>query len=103
MTYLALVPLALGTGVYSLWGVVELPRADGWGFVAYNGAVATLTMGSFIRGVLEIADTTSSLLPLFAVAAAVLLALTFVSIMVSAKEKARVRPGHFARSGDMAN
>ena len=81
MTWLALVPLVLGAGVYALWGRLRLACADGWGFVAYNGFVATLMMGSFVRGVLEIADTTSRILPAFAWLAAALLAVAAASVL----------------------
>jgi hypothetical protein len=91
MTWLALIPLVFGALVYGIWGAARLASVDGWGFVAYNGFVATLMMGSFVRGVLEIADSTSSFLAVFGVLASILLVLSVVSAIRAGVRRRRIR------------
>ena len=60
MTYMFLFPLILGSGVYGL--VLILPQMKGVSrlpFNLYNSGIATLTVGSLLKGIFEIAGTSS--------------------------------------------
>lgn len=79
MTWLAAIPLVCGAGVFALWRLLRLKPVGGWGYVAYTCAVATLTVGSCLRGIFEIAGTSSSYLVVFGVASIVLVMFAGIS------------------------
>ena len=80
---------AIGVAVALVWqkaGAGELPQAatTSWRCIA-----ATLTLGSFVRGVLEIADATSSFLVVYDVAATVLLVVCAGSLALAFARRRR--------------
>jgi hypothetical protein len=68
-------PLVLGAGVAAVWTLLDIGRLSTLGTVSWRCLVATLTLGSFVRGVLDIADATSPYLFVYDLAAAVLFVL----------------------------
>ena len=73
MTYLWAIPLSLGAGVCLLTGRLWRSFPGGPGFWLYNAGVATLTVGSLITGILEMADASTPLLWAYPIAGGVLL------------------------------
>ncbi len=60
MTYMFLLPLVLGGGVYGLMLILpQIKEVSRLPFNLYNSGVATLTIGSLLKGIFEIAGTSS--------------------------------------------
>ena len=81
MTYLALIPLLGGAavaGVRLALGAREAPRMARY---SYHCGIATLTVASALRGVFDIAGTSSPWLIVYAVLAAALLALALIALI----------------------
>jgi len=58
MTYMFLIPLILGTLIYFIISLIKkYPKS--FEYNIYNYAIITLTLGCFIKGVFEIAGTSS--------------------------------------------
>lgn len=72
MTWMFLYPLLGGALIYFLinWRLPNLShqRAFRFGYNSYNSGIAALTLGSFLKGILEIAGTDSGYLIVFTVA-----------------------------------
>jgi len=65
MTYLWAIPLVLGTAVYGISGLVWTSFPLGLPTFLYNAGVSTLTVGSLVLGILEIADASSVLMVVY--------------------------------------
>lgn len=59
MTYMFLYPLIGGIGLFSLLKLLKLPIPKRMIYNIYNSGIATLTLGSCIQGIFEIAGTSS--------------------------------------------
>lgn len=61
MTWLYLIPL--GLGFFPVWArqAAGLPEPDGWTVILFQCGLATVLVSSLLRGILEIAGTSSSL------------------------------------------
>jgi len=68
MTFMFLYPLVGGAGIFLLIRLLHLRGFTRVSFNAYNSGVATLTIGSLLAGVFEIAGTSSAFQPVFTVA-----------------------------------
>lgn len=96
MTWMFLYPLVGGAAFYSLIcltipGVVRLPRYRLF-FNLYNSAIATLTLGSFLKGILFIAGTDSVYTAYFD-AAGWLMAAGGAAVLISLAVRNRKRLG----------
>lgn len=61
MTYMFLFPLILGGGIYGLILILPMTKEiSRFSFNLYNSGIATLTVGSLLKGIFEIAGTSSS-------------------------------------------
>lgn len=67
MTYMCLIPLVGGAGVLALSRALGLAPMRRAAFNAYNSGIATLTIGSVLCGIFEIAGTASVYTPVFLV------------------------------------
>jgi hypothetical protein len=67
MTFMFCYPLIGGAGVFTALALLRLPFPPRRAFNAYNSGIATLTVGSTLRGVFEIAGTSSSFQMVFTV------------------------------------
>jgi hypothetical protein len=73
MTFMFVYPLIGGTVVYLLIGAVSGLRIPGrFGINAYNSGIAALTVGSLLRGIFDIAGTSSPYQPVMVVAGVVM-------------------------------
>lgn len=60
MTYMFLFPLILGGGIYGLILILPMTKEiSRLTFNLYNSGIATLTVGSLLKGIFEIAGTSS--------------------------------------------
>jgi len=73
MTYMFAYPLIGGTIVYLLIGLLSKARIPGRFVInVYNSGIATLTMGSLLRGILDIAGTSSRYQSVFMIVGALM-------------------------------
>lgn len=72
MTYLWAIPLTLGTVVYAICGLLLRDFPVGAPTFLYNAGVSTLTVGSLVLGILEIADASSVLMMVYPVVGGIL-------------------------------
>lgn len=84
MTFMFLYPLIGGAGMYALMLVLPLRSFGRLSFNAYNSGIATLTVGSLLAGVFEIAGTSSAYQPVFTVVGVALIATAFVLWFIEA-------------------
>ncbi len=70
MTLMPLVPLVGGAAPFALVAAVGKSVFNRRAFNAYNSGIATLAVGSTLRGICDIAGTSSAYLPAFAVVGA---------------------------------
>ena len=91
--YLAcLIPLSGGTVPYLIIHMARAPLPAALSSVLYACGIATLTVGSIMQGVLVIYGTTNRLMPIYAIAGAVLLVVGGGSYLVMLiRRKARIR------------
>jgi hypothetical protein len=83
-------PLVGGAAVYLLIGAVKKARVPG-PFVTgvYYSGIATLTLGSMLRGTLEVAGKSSTYLPVFVVAGALMVTIGAVCHVAAQFRKPR--------------
>lgn len=90
MVYLFAIPLVLGA-IPQFIAVLNLKLNVGgsWIKIIHNFAIATLTIGSLLKGMLEIYGTTSKFIPYYFVIGASLLAVSIAMWMVSSSSSRR--------------
>lgn len=94
MTYMFLYPLIGGCLIYGVIGLL-IPKGNqlpGYRlfYNIYNSGIATLTVGSFLKGILEIAGTSSGYVGLFYTIGALFIAvaaIVFIVIVMRARGK----------------
>ena len=87
-----LIPLVGGTVPYLIIHMARAPLPAALSSVLYACGIATLTVGSIMQGVLVIYGTTNRLMPIYAIAGAVLLVVGGGSYLVMLiRRKARIR------------
>jgi len=87
MTFMFAYPLIGGTMVYLLIGAISKARMPGRFVVnVYNSGIAALTVGSMLKGIFDIAGTSSPYQPVFGVAGILMILLGVVGyVMVQLK------------------
>ncbi|MPN50543.1 hypothetical protein SDC9_198170 [bioreactor metagenome] len=96
MSLMFLYPFLGGAAVYSLIGLAVRNRPAAGrmyrlGYNLYNSGIATLTAGSFYKGILEIAGTASDFESVFAVAG---WALSAIGLAIIAASMIKMRISH---------
>ena len=88
MTWMFLYPLIGGAVLFLLLGFLfpELNRFIGYRifFNLYNSGIAVLTVGSLLKGIMEIAGTSSSYLTLYYISGYVFVCVSFVLLLLLA-------------------
>ena len=78
MTWLFCIPLIFGVAAFALGALLHFPPMPRAAFNLYNSAVAAAATASLLRGVLEIAGTSSPLLIVFPLTAGIFAAAALV-------------------------
>jgi hypothetical protein len=73
MIFAFTVPLCLGTMISLVLFAVRAHATSPAAAAVYNSGIATLTVGSILKGVLDISGYTNHLMPVYAVSGAVLI------------------------------
>jgi hypothetical protein len=87
MTFMFLYPLLGGTVVYLLlWALPKAWRPGRFAINVYNSGIATLAVGSALRGVLDIAGTSSPYQPVFMIAGIAMMFLGVFCYLISGRK-----------------
>ncbi len=90
MIYMFVYPLLGGTAVFAILALMgKKSEPDRFSFNIYNSGIATLSVGSCVKGVLEIYGTDSQYVKLYFIAGIVLLALGVVSYIAGKFKKCK--------------
>ena len=88
MIFAFLIPLIMGTIMFYLIYITNWNKyIDYFSYNLYNASIATFTIGSIIKGVLEIYGTTNSLSNTYFVVGFILLVLSILSIIIEVIKK----------------
>ena len=88
MTYMFLIPFLLGTVVNLGIGLNDrLPVPFRTIRHFYNSGIATLTVGSCVKGIINIAGSSTILIPVYVVAGLAMLMIAIIKYVVQVKQK----------------
>lgn len=88
MIFAFLIPLVMGTIMFYLIYITNWNKyIDYIGYNLYNASIATFTIGSIIKGVLEIYGTTNSLINMYFIIGFVLLVISILFIIIEVIKK----------------
>lgn len=94
MTWMFLYPLLGGALIYLIgwWRVSSIIHFPVYRFAynSYNSGIATLTIGSFLKGVLEIAGTNSPYLAIFSGAGGLFIAIGMTIFIILAVKRQKI-------------
>lgn len=92
MTYMFLCPLILGMMFYGI--VLFIPKSrdmSRFTFNLYNSGIATLTIGSMLKGIFEIAGTASKLVNVYGILGSILMAIGFITYFTYKRKNGNIK------------
>ncbi|QHI72776.1 hypothetical protein [Aminipila terrae] len=83
MNYMFLFPFVLGTGFYGILSLIPTKiNLPGFSFNTYNSGVATLTIWSMLKGIFEIAGTSSPYTAVYEVSGSMMLITGVITYLI---------------------
>lgn len=82
MTYMYLIPIFFGVGLFLILRIFKLPFFNRFEFNIYNAGVSTLIIGSLVHGILEIAGTNTFFQDIYLIVSLILILIAISEYLV---------------------